>query len=200
MKFTHPFTCSVAFVLLQAACGGAGQVAPTPAPAEPTLAGVWQSECIDPGNGQAFRLVFDLKTTDWTLDYTAFGDARCEAANLTVHIEGPYTLGAASKRVEGAREGEFGFARKSVTPHNDGAAGFLPQACGGGNFAVGVPTDITAGCPGLGAYPIEKCGTDHDIVHFKGNVLRFGARPADNDMCSLEKRPTALGAPLTRKQ
>jgi hypothetical protein len=145
-------------------------------------------------------LTFDLTETDWTVDYAAFGDARCEQPSLTVHIEGPYTLGEASKAVNGAREGNFGFARKFVTPHTEGAAGFLTQACGGGTFAVGTSSDITAGCAGLGAYPIEQCATDHDIVHLAGNVLRFGARPADNNMCSPDKRPTALGIPLNRKE
>jgi hypothetical protein len=200
MILSHPFIRTSAFALLMPACGGSGPAAEALEPTGASLAGVWESACVDPGNGQAFQLTFDLTATDWTLDYTAFGDARCEQPNLTVHIEGPYTLGAASKAVEGAREGKFGFARKFVTPHTEGAAGFLPQACGGGTFAVGGSTDITAGCAGLGAYPIEKCATDHDIVHLAGNVLRFGARPADNDMCSPEKRPTALGAPLNRKQ
>lgn len=181
------------------ACGGATSRDDEPAPAGDELAGLWESACIDPGNGQGFTLTFDLTESTWALDYTAFADAGCGTPNLTVHIEGPYRLGDASAVAADTREGEFDFGRKTVTPHNEGAAGFLPQACGGGTFTVGAPTDITAGCPGLGAYPIADCPTDHDIVTVAGDVLRFGARPADNDMCSPEKRPTALGASLHRK-
>jgi len=181
------------------ACGGANSRDDEPAPASDELAGLWVSNCIDPGNGQGFTLAFDLTDSTWALDYTAFADAACGTRTLTAHIEGPYTLGAVSAVAPETREGEFGFSRKTVTPHNEGAAGFLPQACGGGTFTVGAPTDITAGCPGLGAYPIADCPTDHDIVTVVDDVLHFGARPADNDMCSPEKRPTALGAPLHRK-
>lgn len=180
-------------------CGGAATTDDEPSPTAQEISGQWESDCIDPGNGQAFTLSFDLTESAWTLDYAAFADATCATPNLTVRIEGPYSLGAVSTTVPEAREGSFGFGRKTVTPHNEGAAGFLPQACGGGTFAVGKATDITAGCAGLGAYPPAECPTDHDIVALVGDTLRFGARPADNDMCTPAKRPTALGASLHRK-
>lgn len=191
----------VTWLAMVAGCGSApvsaddGQASTTEA-----LVGHWESDCVGSGNGQAFRLTFDLAASTWALAYDAFADAACGTRNLTVNIDGPYTLGDPSKTVAGAREGNFGFTHKTVTPHSEGAAGFLSQACGGGTYAVGAPADITGGCPGLGAYPIAACATDHDLVAVVGETLQFGARPADNDMCRPEKRPVALGPALHRKK
>lgn len=169
---------------------------PTPA----DLAGGWASACTDPGNGQAFRLVFDLTQTTWALDYEAFADAACATPSLTVHIEGGYELGAASAAVPGGREGRFDFGKKTVTPHNDGVAGFLAQACGREGFTAGTASDISVGCPGLGGYPVSECPSDYDVVLLDGEgKLHFGARPQDNNMCTPDKRPTAPGLPLSRR-
>jgi hypothetical protein len=167
-------------------------------PTEADLEGRWRSDCVDPGTGQGFDLEFDISRESWALDYTAYGDVACEVPFLTVHIEGPYDLLDASTDVEGARQGNFHFAERTVTPHMDMAVDFLTEACGVENFASGEATDILAeGCPGLGAYPVQSCSTDHDIVIRDGDTLTFGARPANNDMCTPENRPEALGLPLT---
>lgn len=168
-----------------------------PQPGE--LAGDWASACVDPGNGQGFRLSFALTEDTWELAYDAFGDAACAVPFLTVNIAGPYTLGEPSESVPKAREGEFGFASKAVTPHNDAAVGFLQQACGREDFSVGQASDLGAGCAGLGAYPIAQCPSDHDLVFLSGDKLQFGQRPMDNNMCSPDKRPTALGVDLSRQ-
>jgi hypothetical protein len=43
---------------------------------------------------------------------------------------------------------------------------------------------------------VADCGTDHDLLSLDATGLRFGARPADNDMCSPELRPTTLTSPV----
>ena len=180
-------------LIAAAGCGGARPIdTGADADAGADLAGRWRSACVDPGTGQALRLTFDLTATTWALDYESFGDAVCAAPMLAVRIEGPYELGGPSQAVVGAREGRFGFARKTVTPLAQGAADFLAQACGGGTYEVGKPADLAAGCAGLGAYPIAACAWDYDIVKRDGDRLYFGARPADNNMCSPDRRPTAL--------
>jgi hypothetical protein len=158
------------------------------------LAGDWTSGCFDPGTGQGTRLDFDLTASDWGIDYQVFGDAACAVPFLTVRIEGPYTLGAPSALVEGARDGEFAFTSKTVTPHSADAAGFLESAygCGYPGFAEGVAADLADGCPGLGQQPLSTCDRDYDIVWLDGDELRFGLRPADNDMCTEDRRPTEL--------
>lgn len=187
-----------------AGCGDDGTsnttgTTPEPTPKAADLVGKWKSACVDPGNGQGFTLSFDLTASNWKLDYDSFADATCATKNLTVHIEGAYRLGDASQSVMGAREGEFDFDVKTVTPASDGAAMFLGTACGGGTFTAGQATDILGGCAGIGAYPVADCPTDYDIIKRDGDTLTFGLRPMDNNMCSPDKRPTALGVPLSRQ-
>lgn len=179
----------IAFV---AACGGTTPSMAPDAPAGVDLAGHWRSPCVDPGTGQALRLTFDLTATTWKLAYESFGDAACTVPALVVDIAGPYEVTRPSPTVAGAHEAVFGFSTKTVTPRSEGAAQFLATACGGGTFTAGTATDITAGCAGLGAYPISSCPADFDLVARTGDRLQFGARPADNNMCTEDRRPTAL--------
>jgi hypothetical protein len=181
-----------ALVTLVAACGGKAPMTPDAPTAAVDLAGRWRSPCVDPGSGQALRLTFELTATTWKLAYESFGDAACAVPALVVDIAGPYQVTRPSATVAGAHEATFGFATKTVTPRSEGAVDFLAKACGRGAYAVGVATDLASGCPGLGAYPIASCAADHDIVARNGDQLRFGARPTDNNMCTEDRRPTAL--------
>ena len=162
------------------------------------LVGTWQSECVDSGNGH-IRLTFRLTDSTWDLDYDAFADNVCETGFMTVNIKGPYDLGAASGAIEGAREGRFHFGERVVTPHMDAAVDMLSGACPDGTFSVGASADMKAGCANLGLYPVSECPNEFDIVRLDGKTLNFGARPADNNMCSEDKRPTALGLPLAKQ-
>jgi hypothetical protein len=170
--------------------------------ATPELTGAWKGDCLSMGQGQSFRLAFDIDAEDWALDYVVFGDAACGGEFLTVRIEGPYKITGPSASVSGAFEARFGFATKTITPASAAAAGFLGSeaACGGGAWAAGSATDVFAsGCPGLGQYPQAQCEADYDLVALSGDELRFGARPADNNMCAEGRRPTALSAAPVRR-
>lgn len=48
------------------------------------------------------------------------------------------------------------------------------------------------GCAAFGQYPVDACPADYDLVARDGDTLYFGQRPADNDMCTPERRPTEL--------
>ena len=199
------------------ACGPkkpAEKVAPTEVPAteeatpanafEATdLVGTWVGPCFasPSGDGSFNQLTFRMTETEWDLDYVAHGDENCTAKFLTVNIKGPYTLGEASSAAEGAREGTFSFTSKTVTGHMEAALGVINGACGVTDTAVDTPLDLAGGCAGLGAYPIAECAADNDIVMVKDNNLHFGARPADNNMCSPDKRPSSFegGAVVTKQ-
>ena len=167
------------------------------------LVGTWVGPCFasPSGDGSFNQLTFRMTETEWDLDYVAHGDENCTAKFLTVNIKGPYELGEASSVAEGAREGTFSFASKTVTGHMDAALGVINGACGVTDTAVDAPLDLAGGCAGLGAYPIAECAADNDIVMVKDNNLHFGARPADNNMCSPDKRPTSFegGAVVTKQ-
>ena len=112
-----------------------------------------------------------------------------------------YEVGATSA-VAGARDGTFRFTRKTLRAHGAMAAGFLSSAQGCGRaFAADTDVDITAeGCAGLGQQPVSACGQDYDLVSLEGDNLRFGQRPADNNMCTPERRPAALSPLAMQRQ
>ena len=165
------------------------------------LSGRWRNACTPNGSGGGFSLDFEFTASEWKLDYVTYAEPACATRMVTVHIEGPYELGARSAQVSSAYDAVFRFTRKTVTAHSAGAVGFLsglPMCTG--PFEVGVARDIGAsGCAGLGQRPIAACGQDYDLVSVEGDALRFGQRPADNDMCTAEKRPSAL-APVSSQR
>jgi hypothetical protein len=189
---TRPFALvTIALTALLAACG-APQTPPAAAP-RVDISGRWGSACIPNGSGQYMQLRFVNTDTTWTLDYVTYTDAACASPFITAHIEGPYEVAGASA-VAGASEGTFSFTRKTLRAHGAMAAGFLSSAQGCGRpIAADADVDITAeGCAGLGQRPVSACGQDYDLVSVQGDALRFGQRPADNDMCTPARRPTAL--------
>jgi hypothetical protein len=203
--------CLVA--LFTVACGSA---TPTPAgsadaaartPTAPSIAGRWVSDCTPSpqadGSTQYFRLDFDIQAADWAVDYTVHGDAACTVPLVTVHIEGPYTFERPSDAVAGAWEARFGFTRKTIRPEVDGLRDFLNslEGCGTNDFATGVAQDVYAsGCPSFGQYPQAICEADYDLVRLEGDSLVFGVRPADNNMCAPDRRPSAMSPVVNRRR
>jgi hypothetical protein len=174
------------------ACGGAKtHVKPA------DLSGRWDSptcEALPNGDGtnSYIQRHFQLTEADWTLNMTAFGDAQCQVKLFSARVRGPYTLVQDSQKVEGATEGDFRFNERFMTAHvQDLAGAFNASKCGAGDWTVGVEQAVPNAC--LFFQPLASCGADHDVVKVDGDKLFFGQRPADNDMCSPDKRPQALG-------
>ncbi|MDP2341572.1 MAG: hypothetical protein Q8O67_11475 [Deltaproteobacteria bacterium] len=189
-----------------AGCPG-GQTKPDDkglAHATPPIVGGWSSACFplsyEDGTEGFAQLVFDMTPTAWALDYTMFDDAACTSRLGTIHVDGPWVVERPSATLPGAFEARFDFGTRTVTPHVDGFIAFLQSmACGKSPYAVGAAQDILAsGCPTLGFQPTATCRSDYDLVFVNGGTLQFGARPKDNNMCTPDKRPTALGAPLAK--
>lgn len=160
----------------------------------PSLAGDWSSACFDAGDGTFARLDFALTATDWDLDYGVFGDGACRVPLVTVRIEGPYLLTGPSASVQGAWEGQFSFDTKTITAHADPLVTALERAgCGSRPWAIDEAQSVAEeGCAAFGQYPVDACPADYDLVARDGDTLYFGVRPADNDMCTPERRPTEL--------
>lgn len=159
------------------------------------LAGTWDSPTCEPaGNNNYIQRHFTLTENTWALRLEAFGDAQCQVKLFTARVEGPYTLVKDSAAVPGATEGNFSFGELYMTPHVQPLADAFQNAkCGSGTWKVGEEQRTTdTGC--LFFRPTSACGTDHDIIRVEGRQLFFGKRPADNDMCTPEKRPAALAA------
>ena len=189
MRTTKPF-----LLLALSACGSSK---PTGLPPHANLdvAGHWVSECTPTPDGKGhFTMDFHDTTDRWQLAYVVFGDVACTTPLVTVDIAGPYQIGGASAHVDGAREAVFQFDKKAITPNAQPLADALNgmSDCGGG-FAVGRPHDVyERGCPEFGQYPRASCAADYDLVWRDADTLRFGQRPADNNMCTAERRPTSL--------
>lgn len=174
----------------------------------PKIDGTWASpacESMPDGKGGSmhFKRVFKIAKSGWTLDFSTYGDASCAEASkmVTVDIDGAYELGKPSAKVSGGTEARFFFAHRKATAKSDGAAGWLNsvQACGKSDWKAGQAVDIDAsGCPQLGAYPKKMCAGEFDVVKRDGDDLYFGNRPADGNLCSQDRRPSELGAPVHR--
>ena len=203
---------TLAFALL-GGCQSTAMVAPadsragSDADGAPNLAGAYVSDCTPSpqadGSTQYFRLEFTMTEARWDLDYVAHADAACTVPLVTVAIAGPYTLERRSPTVPGAWEARFAFDAKSIRPGVDGLRDFLNglEPCGASDFETGVAQDIYAtGCPGFGQYAQASCTADYDLVLLDSEGLRFGERPADNNMCTPERRPTALSSVVSRRR
>jgi hypothetical protein len=186
-------TFIVSLHFLAVACGGSDSTTD----GRPDIAAHWVSACVPTDSG-AITLDVVIDASHWKLDYDTYGDGACASHFVTIHIEGSYELTSSSSVVNGAWNARFGFDQKTVTPRGDAAVGFLTglgDACGGGGtWSDGVARDVYAsGCAMLGQYPSSSCMADFDLVSIDGSgLLHLGQRPADNNMCTEAKRPTAL--------
>lgn len=154
------------------------------------------------GDTQSSSLDFDIQADTWSVDYVVYGDKACSAKFLTVHIDGAYEVDGSSTVVPTANDAIFRFSHKLITPASDAAAQFLSSdaGCKLPGFVSGTAKDVSeTGCANLGQYPIAKCGADYDLVKVDADAVTFGLRPADNDMCTAEKRPKAL-SPVSSKR
>jgi hypothetical protein len=188
-------------VLLCAACPGAQRVADAPPASPPSLVGRFVHEgCVPRENADGtqswLKLAGELSPQTWALDIVVFGDDACTTKYATMHIGGPYRIGAPSAAVPGGFEGDFVFAERTITPHVPGFVALLQSySCGKAPYAVNEPQDVLErGCPELGFLPLAECKQDYDIVKLDGDTLTFGKRPADNNLCTPDKRPTELSA------
>ncbi|WP_224363835.1 hypothetical protein [Hyalangium versicolor] len=161
------------------------------------LEGTWSSascEAVPNGDGTNSYLqrTFTLTEDTWTLKVDAFGDAQCQTKLFSARVGGPYELEKDSEKVEGATEATFTFKDQYMTAYVQGLADtFQSTHCGSGTWKVGEEqSTASTGC--LFFRPTSACSSDHDIVKVDGDKLFFGQRPADNDMCTADKRPTAL--------
>lgn len=188
-----------ALATLSAACATTQGATTAVKPQE--LAGTWDSATCEPaGNNNYIQRHFTLTEDSWTLNLDAFGDAQCQTKLFTARVVGPYKLVKDSSAVPGATESNFGFGELYMTPHLQPLADAFQNAkCGSGSWKVGEEKRTSdTGC--LFFRPTSLCTTDHDIVKVEGDQLFFGKRPSDNDMCTADKRPTALATAAVVKR
>ena len=175
-----------------------GACARSKVPGAPDISGVWKSVSTeDVGNGAWATREFTMKRSDWQVVTTFYLDKDMRMPVFAFRAVGPYEITAASPKVAGAYEATFHFTKKFLTILMDSeevlkAFGFDPAG-----YVKGNETDIsTTGASFLKSvadYPLE-----YDLVTLKDGRLSLGFRPADNDLSTVEKRPTKVGLPLSR--
>jgi hypothetical protein len=145
------------------------------------------------------KRVFAFDKGKWTLVFTLGLDPELKAQVFTFRTSGTYKVLDKSKVVANAYNAVFYEAKKWVTLKTGDqqliqAFGFVP--C---NLEKDVEKDISS--TGCAAWPsVADCPGDYDLLSLdKEGRLYFGERPADNNMCMPEKRPTKLTPPVVKK-
>lgn len=158
--------------------------------------GRWKSEAAeDMGNGAFCARDFTFSEQKWQLTFTIFADKELKTPLVALDFEGPWEPGKASEKVPGASDATFNFTSKKVTlKAKDAAKGFGMEGCG---LELDKAKDVSkTGCSFVAS--VEKYGQEFDLLKVEGAAMWLGARPADGNMGSKDKRPTALGARLVK--
>jgi hypothetical protein len=162
-----------------------GYVPPPPLP--PDISGTWKSACAS----SAIWTVVNTGTT-WDLKIETYGDAACTKRKSALHLAGTYVFGNETA-TPGVWEGNFSWTARDYTADDKKTAKAFGKLCGIKKVKAGETVSIhEKGCAKMGFKPAADCPTDYDLVTLDLDNLRFGARPADNDMCTVEKRPTTV--------
>jgi len=164
-----------------------------------TLSGVYASAAPESCYGSWGTRHFAFDKGRWELNFTHALDPNMEKKTFRFRTLGPYRIAGPVAEVPGSFHGVFGEVQKFVTLLTDDPAIVAAMGLAACGLKLNVETDISE--TGCGPWrPVAQCGEDHDLVALDGDRLWFGVRPRDNDMCTPDKRPTALLEPPVVKR
>lgn len=153
---------------------------------------------VDWGRGTFGTREFTFDKGKWTLKFILALDPEMKNEVFIFRTVGTYKVLDKSKTILNAYNAVFVENKKFVTlKTNDQnliqGFGFAP--C---DFTKEVEKDISeTGCSLWKS--VKDCKQDYDLLSLdKAGKLYFGDRPADNDMCTPEKRPTKLTPPVVK--
>lgn len=127
----------------------------------------------------------------WTLTFTHALDPAMTMRTFQFRTGGDFEILDRSPDVEGAYHGVFGEDWKHLTLLTDNPEIVAAMGMAGCGLTTNLETDISeTGCANW--KPVAECGEDHDLFAMDATSVYFGVRPADNDMCTPDKVPTAL--------
>ncbi|MEM9191071.1 MAG: hypothetical protein AAGF12_17955 [Myxococcota bacterium] len=150
--------------------------------------------------GEAFgKRVFTFEDGQWTLDFVLALDPELQRPVFRFRTHGDYRVLRPSAAVDEAFDALFFEDAKYLTIETDDPGlieAFGLASCG---LAPGQEHDISMqGCAGW--LPVAECNEDHDLLSLTDSGgVRFGVRPRDNNMCTEDRRPTALTPPVVRQ-
>ena len=145
----------------------------------------------DWGRGTFGYREFTFQDGKWSLNFILALDPNLNTKVFEFRTFGTYKILRKSNVGKGVFEALFYEEKKFVTLRTDNQElikGFGLAGCG---LIKDSEKDISE--DGCAIWPsVEECNEDHDLLKLDGNELFFGMRPADNNMCSPDKRPNAL--------
>lgn len=155
------------------------------------LTGTFHSPAVEEWYGGYGTREFVFADGNWSLTFIHALDPGMTQRTFQFRTGGAYEVREESETVPGAFHTVFNEDWKHLTlltPVPEIAAAMGMAECG---LIVNLETDIsTTGCASW--RPVAACGEDHDLLALSDEGLHFGVRPADNDMCTVDKTPTAL--------
>lgn len=155
------------------------------------LNGTFYSPAVEVWYGGYGTREFVFADGQWSLTFVHALDPGMTQRTFQFRTGGSYAVQAPSGAVPGAFHTVFDEDWKHLTlltPVPEIAAAMGMADCG---LTVNLEADISqTGCAAW--QPVAVCGEDHDLLALTEDGLHFGVRPADNDMCTADKTPTAL--------
>jgi hypothetical protein len=155
------------------------------------LHGTFHSPAVEAWYGGYGTRDFVFADGRWSLTFVHALDPAMTQRTFRFRTGGACRVVAPSDTVPGAWHTVFDEDWKHLTlltPVPAIAAAMGMADCG---LTVNLEADISvSGCAAW--RPVALCGADHDLPAPTDAGLRFGLRPADNDMCTADKVPTAL--------
>lgn len=156
-----------------------------------TLSGTFHSPSVEDWYGGYGTREFVFADGQWSLTFIHALDPDMTQRTFQFRTGGAYTVQDPSDAVPGAFHTVFDEDWKHLTlltPVPEIAAAMGMADCG---LTVNLEADISeTGCAAW--RPVADCGQDHDLLALSADGLHFGQRPADNDMCTADRTPTAL--------
>lgn len=165
--------------------------------AKASLAGNYQAACRFALEVQGVKLyeanAFAGKDDSYALDVSLFLDPACTMKFVTLAEKATYVIRPTS-RSDGASELDVTRTAMTMTAEHPASLAMLDNGkCGTGPWSLGQTQDVYAGgCGVAGFAPAAVCNKDFDLVKLSTDRFSFGKRPADNDLCTPQKRPAEL--------
>jgi hypothetical protein len=162
------------------------------------LAGNWESVASeDLGNGTFGFRSFSFDGNNWEIRFTMYFDKEMTKPVFTFRGEGTFEIRGISKNLA-ANTADFSFLKKFITLKTADEGVIKSFGFADCKLVPHEEADISqSGCSFLPS--VANYGKEYDLISLTNHQLFLGARPADGNMGSEDKRPIALGAPLKRR-
>lgn len=156
-----------------------------------TLNGTFRSAAPEAWYGGFGTREFVFANGNWSLTFVHALDPGMTMRTFQFRTGGGYEILEPSTAVDGAYHGVFNEDWKHVTLMTDNPEIVAAMGMAACDLSYNLETDISlTGCAAWRS--VADCGQDHDLFARDGTGVYFGVRPADNDMCTPDRLPTAL--------